>query len=86
MSDDRKVDYKLPQHRVSGVPYAVQLAEAIFMGKCEPLGQDDMIATLEHENRLMRARMDRLEDELRVANELVNRLNIQIINMSNDGK
>lgn len=86
MSDDRKVDYKVPKQRVSGVPYAVELAESIFMGKIEPLSDCDMIATLEHENRLIRARMDRLEDELRVANELVNRLNLQILNNRGDAK
>jgi hypothetical protein len=55
--------------RVSGVPYEVDLSK------------EDVIATLEHENRLMRARMDRLEDELSVANELINKLSIDNQNL-----
>jgi hypothetical protein len=67
------------KERVSGVPYMVDLAESIFMGKTE-LSHEETIATLEQENRLMRARMDRLEDELRVANELIHKLNLKILN------
>jgi len=58
--------------RVSGVPYEVDLP-------CD----SDIIATLEHENRCMRARMDRLEDELRVANELLAKMNIELLNFYN---
>jgi len=58
--------------RVSGVPYEVELPS-----------NDDIIATLEHENRCMRARMDRLEDELRVANELLAKMNIELLNFYN---
>lgn len=54
--------------RVSGVPYEVDLSNA------------DIIETLEQENRLMRARMDRLEDELKTANEVISRLSIQNMN------
>jgi hypothetical protein len=71
---DKKVDYKIPKHRVSGVPYEVDLSQG------DLLAQEDLIAVLEQENRLMRARMDRLEDELRVANELIHKLNLQILN------
>ena len=56
--------------RVSGVPYEVELVDQY---------QND-IETLEQENRLMRARMDRLEDELKTANELISRLSIQNMN------
>lgn len=55
--------------KVSGVPYEVEL----------PL--EDIVSTLEHENRCMRARMDRLESELALVNELVSRLNIENINL-----
>jgi hypothetical protein len=50
----RKDDMKA---RVSGVPYEVELPEQT---------EDDIIATLEQENRMMRARMERLEAELAV--------------------
>jgi hypothetical protein len=56
--------------KVSGVPYDVDLPAL-----------DDMVATLEHENRCMRARMDRLEDELRVANEIIVKQNIENLNL-----
>jgi len=58
--------------RVSGVPYEVELPS-----------NDDIIATLEHENRCMRARMDRLEDELKVANDLLAKMNIELLNFYN---
>jgi hypothetical protein len=58
--------------RVSGVPYEVDLPS-----------NDDIIATLEHENRCMRARMDRLEDELKVANDLLAKMNIELLNFYN---
>jgi hypothetical protein len=56
--------------KVSGVPYDVDLPAI-----------DDMVATLEHENKCMRARMDRLEDELRVANEIIVKQNIENLNL-----
>jgi len=64
--------------KVSGVPYEVEL----------PFGLDEasVIAELERENAMMRARMERLEDEARTANELANRLNIQLINLQNSLK
>ena len=47
---------------------------------------DEMIATLEQENRQMRARMDRLEDELRTANELLTKAHIDLANLRNKTK
>ena len=61
--------------RVSGVPYEVDLPS-----------NDDIIATLEHENKCMRARMDRLEDELKVANDLLAKMNIELLNFYNASK
>jgi hypothetical protein len=58
--------------RVSGVPYEVNLDSVEHY--------ESAIEVLELENRLMRARMDRLEDELKVANELIHKLNMQLIN------
>jgi hypothetical protein len=57
--------------RVSGVPYEVELEE------------EGLIATLEHENRCMRARMDRLEQELRNAEELLFKANLELANIRN---
>lgn len=48
--------------RVSGVPYEVEV--------------EDVIATLEQENKLMRARMERLEDENRFLEALVQKLSL----------
>ena len=59
------------KHKVSGVPYKVGLDDALL--KHEPCSghafqaEEDMIATLEHENRCLRARIERLEEELRNA-------------------
>jgi hypothetical protein len=64
--------------RVSGVPYEVNLDSVEHY--------ESAIEVLELENRLMRARMDRLEDELKVANELVHKLNVQLINARGDNK
>jgi hypothetical protein len=58
--------------RVSGVPYEVNLDSVEHY--------ESAIEVLELENRLMRARRDRLEDELKVANELIHKLNMQLIN------
>ena len=67
--------------RVSGVPYEVELDEAFALA-----GQSGVISVLEQENRQMRARMDRLEDELRVANELLVKMNIELLNFYNASK
>jgi hypothetical protein len=58
--------------RVSGVPYEVTLPSV-----------DDTIATLNQENTYLHARTKRLEDELRVANELIIKQNIENLNLNN---
>jgi predicted nuclease with TOPRIM domain len=55
--------------RVSGVPYEVELV--------------DMVSELERENAMMRARMERLEDENRTLDALVFRLNTELMNLQN---
>jgi hypothetical protein len=65
--------------KVSGVPYDVDLPK---FNEAESL--EDMIATLEHENRCLRARTERLEEELLVANQLLTKQNIELINMRHD--
>lgn len=55
--------------KVSGVPYEVELP--------------DMVSELERENFMLRARTERLEDELRTSNELLAKLNIELINERN---
>ena len=55
--------------KVSGVPYEVELP--------------DMVSELERENFMLRARTERLEEELRTANELLSKLNIDLINERN---
>jgi hypothetical protein len=60
--------------RVSGVPYEVDLPK-----QKEPDGYD-IIATMEQENRQMRARMDRLEDENRRLEEEIVQLRIRLHN------
>jgi hypothetical protein len=52
--------------KVSGVPYEVELP--------------DMVSELERENFMLRARTERLEDELRNSDELLAKLNIELIN------
>ena len=67
--------------RVSGVPYEVDIPEGYEQFKATDYASyDEMIATLEQENRQMRARMDRLEDELRTANELLTKAHIDLLN------
>jgi predicted nuclease with TOPRIM domain len=58
--------------RVSGVPYEVELV--------------DMVSELERENAMMRARMQRLEDENRTLDALVFKLNTELINLKNSIK
>jgi predicted nuclease with TOPRIM domain len=58
--------------RVSGVPYEVELV--------------DMVSELERENAMMRARMERLEDENRTLDALVFKLNTELINLKNTTK
>jgi hypothetical protein len=62
-----------PKVRVSGVPYAVDLSDELLKhepGKQQSMTVDDMIATLEQENRYLRARIERLEEELRNASRI----------------
>lgn len=61
--------------RVSGVPYEVEL----------PYGMDEssVIAELERENFMMRARMERLENDLRIAEEHISKLMIDLHNERN---
>ena len=56
--------------KVSGVPYEVELP--------------DMVSELERENFMLRARTERLEEELRTSNELLAKLNIELINERNN--
>jgi FtsZ-binding cell division protein ZapB len=65
--------------KVSGVPYDVTLPN---FNESESL--DNTIATLELEIKLVRARNTRLEDELRVANEIIVKQNIENINLRNE--
>jgi hypothetical protein len=55
--------------KVSGVPYEVELP--------------DMVSELERENFMLRARTERLEEELRNTDELLTKLNIELINERN---
>jgi hypothetical protein len=52
--------------KVSGVPYEVELP--------------DMVSELERENFMLRARTERLEEELKTTNELLTKLNFELIN------
>jgi hypothetical protein len=66
--------------RVSGVPYEVELT-----GKKDTLNNlitdiDSMIAELERENFMLRARTERLENDLRIAEEHISRLMIDLHN------
>jgi hypothetical protein len=56
--------------KVSGVPYEVDLP--------------DMVSELERENFMLRARTERLEEELRNTNELLTKLNFELINERNN--
>jgi hypothetical protein len=55
--------------RVSGVPYEVELPD-----------EESAISVLELENKMMRARMDRLEDENRRLEEEIIQLRIRLHN------
>lgn len=70
--------------RVSGVPYEVDLPE-----KNQTLNNliDDVesfISELERENLMMRARMERLENELKIAEEHISKLMIDLHNERNN--
>jgi len=64
--------------KVSGVPYEVDLPHG--------LDESGVIAVLERENAMMRARMQRLEDENRTLDALVFKLNTELINLKNSTK
>jgi hypothetical protein len=53
------------KHKVSGVPYEVDLDEQYVDPIEHYLRKGDMIAELERENFMLRARIDRLEEELK---------------------
>jgi hypothetical protein len=59
--------------RVSGVPYEVELVDQYM----------NDVSELERENFMLRARTERLEEELRNTNELLTKLNIELINERN---
>ncbi len=54
----------MTKYKVSGVPYKVELDEQYVDPVEHYLRKDDMIAELERENFMLRARIDRLEEEL----------------------
>jgi hypothetical protein len=56
--------------RVSGVPYEVELVDQYM----------NDISELERENFMLRARTERLEEELRNTDELLTKLNFELIN------
>jgi hypothetical protein len=60
--------------RVSGVPYEVELVDQYM----------NDISELERENFMLRARTERLEEELRTTNELLTKLNFELINERNN--
>lgn len=70
--------------KVSGVPYDVDLSR-IYQDNKQPdtVISDGLIEVLEQENRQMRARMERLEDENRRLEEEVIQLRIQLCNAEN---
>lgn len=72
--------------RVSGVPYDVAV-ESTFKTVQEALEyHHNVVSMLETEINLVRARNDRLEYELQVANELLIKQNIELINFHNQQK
>jgi len=60
--------------RVSGVPYEVELVDQYM----------NDVSELERENFMLRARAERLEEELRTTNELLTKLNFELINERNN--
>ena len=70
--------------RVSGVPYEVELKQKDGELKTLIDDIDSLIMELERENFMLRARTERLEDELRTSNELLDKLNIELINERNN--
>ena len=81
----------MSKQRVSGVPYEVELSpyNPLDYIKTKP-DLDAYVsaycAELERENAMMRARMERLEDENRTLDALVFRLNTELMNLKNSIK
>jgi len=78
----------MSKQRVSGVPYEVELSPYNPLDYIKT--KDDLDAyvsaycsELERENAMMRARMQRLEDENRTLDALVFRLNTELMNLKN---
>ncbi len=81
----------MSKQRVSGVPYEVELSPYNPLDYIKT--KDDLdayvsayCAELERENAMMRARMQRLEDENRTLDALVFKLNTELINLKNSIK
>lgn len=81
----------MSKQRVSGVPYEVELSPYNPLDYIKT--KDDLdayvaayCAELERENAMMRARMERLEDENRTLDALVFRLNTELMNLKNSIK
>jgi len=78
----------MSKQRVSGVPYEVELSPYNPLDYIKTKADlDDYVssycAELERENAMMRARMQRLEDENRTLDALVFRLNTELMNLKN---
>jgi hypothetical protein len=76
---------------VSGVPYEVELSPYNPLDYIKTKADLDAYvsaccAELERENAMMRARMERLEDENRTLDALVFRLNTELMNLKNSIK
>ena len=81
----------MSKQRVSGVPYEVELSPYNPLDYIKT--KDDLdayvaayCAELERENAMMRARMERLEDENRTLDALAFKLNTELINLKNTTK
>ena len=77
----------MPKISVSGVPYKVEM-DLTVKAKDETMNSlisdiEDLVAELERENMMMRARMDRLENELKIAEEHISKLVIDLQNERN---
>jgi uncharacterized protein YlxW (UPF0749 family) len=78
----------MSKQRVSGVPYEVELSPYNPLDYIKTKVDLDAYvsaycAELERENAMMRARMERLEDENRTLDALVFKLNTELINLQN---
>ena len=78
----------MSKQRVSGVPYEVELSPYNPLDYIKTKDDLDAYVTaycaeLERENAMMRARMQRLEDENRTLDALVFRLNTELMNLKN---